>query len=468
MIGMMMIMALTQASFAQDITIEVNDEVVEFESQPVIINDRTMVPIKFVMDTLGYSVKWLEATRQVEITRGPDAILLTIDDEALIINGKEIISDVAPMIIEDRTYVPLAIIAEATGADVLWDGDTRSVMIHEKIDYLNVFYGSGSYKSYTALGESLNQIDQLSYAWSRVQIEAGQVTLNKTSVNNNSMFIPEGHELVMTGQGSQLLNIYADGDYDIIFAQSEQLLQIIKTTILSPTLDQPEFDGVVIDFESLPNEYYDQYVNFLVRLKEEVPFMTLDVALQPRGYDLKQLLEHVDHVILMLHDYEAKNEVIVNFNQSHVVQETASVIDIKQDLDNLLEDIEAWERHKILLQINLAVVQWQGDTIYEVKRYTPTYHKLIDRFDQLTFDHFKYDEQAKQPYVHYEADGFVNTIWYENEVSVMAKIKLIHDYDLGGLSLWQLGNLTLDLEQVPEEYQLNIWQKIIENVRSID
>jgi len=467
-ISMIMILALTQTSFAEDITIEVNDELVEFENQPMIVNSRTMVPIKFIMDTLGYQVAWLSETRQVEITRGPSKLLLTIDDPLMDIDGKSITSDVAPMIIDDRTYVPLAIIAEATGAEVLWDGDKRRVIINEKLDFLNVFYGSGSYKAYTALGDSLNQIDQLSYAWSKVEVESGQVTLNKTSMNGNSMFIPEGHELVMDGRSNRLLNLYADSDYDMIFAQGESLIQTIKSTVISPMLGQPEFDGVVIDFESLPLEYYDQYVDFLTALREEVPSMTIDVAIQPRTYDLNQLLDVVDHIILMLHDYESKNDVIVNFNQSHVVQRTASVEDIKKDLDILLSDIPVWDRHKILLQVNLAVVQWQGETLYEVKRYTPNYEKLIDRFHSLEFDNFKFDDIAKQPFVHYEADGLVNTIWYENEASLDAKIKIVHDYDLGGLSLWQLGNLTLDLEDVPEEYQLNIWEKIIENVRSID
>jgi spore germination protein YaaH len=89
--------------------------------------------------------------------------------------------------------------------------------------------------------------------------------------------------------------------------------------------------------------------------------------------------------------------------------------------------------------------------------------------EQLSFDAFNFDEVAKQPYVQYESDSMVNTIWYENENSISEKIKLIYDYDLGGLSVWQLGNMVNDVDEtVSEKYQLNIWEKIMENNRSSD
>ncbi len=468
-IGIMFVLALTQSSYAEDIKIEVNDELVEFENKPCIVNDRTLVPVKFIMDTLGYKVEWFGETREVEITRGSERMLLTIDKSEIDLNGDIVISDVNPTIIDDRTYVPLALIAEATGAEVLWDNETRTVKINEKLDFINVYYGSGSYKNYKAIEEELNVVEQISYAWSRVEVEDGAISLNTTSTNDNTMFFPSGHELVTTASGEKLLNIYADGSYDVIFSQSQDLIQSIKSKVLSPNLDEPEFDGVVINFENIKAEDYTPFLAFLGSLNETVPTMTINVAVQPRNHDYALMLPYIDHLILMLHDYESKNDVIVNFNQSYVEQQTASIEDIRADLENILVNIDPWDRSKVLLQVNLAVVQWQGQTLYEVKRYTPSYSKLIARLEQLSFDAFNFDEVAKQPYVQYESDSMVNTIWYENENSISEKIKLIYDYDLGGLSVWQLGNMVNDVDEtVSEKYQLNIWEKIMENNRSSD
>lgn len=464
-ISIIMFLALTQIIFAEDITIEINDEVIVFEEPPLIVDDRTMVPLKFLMDTLGYQISWNAETYEVTATRNIHEMKLTIGEETLLIDGEAYISDVAPIIIHDRTYVPLAIITRATGADVSWIDETRTVVVFEKISYLNMFYGKGAYKNYSEIEEQLNSVDQIVYAWSRVEMNNGEVLLNTTSINDNMMFYPDGHELVMGHKSPKLLNIYADQNYSMIFAQSEQLIQDIKTCLLSPVIDEPEFDGVVIDFENLKEDNFEEYVQFIEALDKAIPTMTLDVAVQPRAFSYERVLPYVDHMILMLHDYESKSEVIINFNQNYVEQPISPLESIKEDLDQIVKSIPPWDRDKLILQINLSVVQWQGDTLYEVKRYTPGYQKLIDRMKKLTFSDFYYDQIAKNPFLHYvDENKTINTIWYENETSLQEKINLVFDYDLGGISIWQIGNLpSFENIEAVDKYQINLWQKILEN-----
>ncbi|MCH4887585.1 hypothetical protein EZV73_08375 [Acidaminobacter sp. JC074] len=468
-IGLMLFLSFGQVSFGEDIHIEVNGEEKVFEQAPLIVEDRTMVPIKFLLDTLGYKVEWLEETRQVKMNRGSNEILLTIGEHDITLNGQAYYSDVIPQIINDRTYVPVAVLAKIIGSDVLWNGETRTVSINEKLDYINVYYGSGSYNNFNEIKQDLDKVDQVSYAWAQLQIDNGQAILNTTSVNNNKMFYPTGHELVTDIEGHKLLNIYSNGPYDQVFTNTQGLIQSIKTKIASPASDEPEFDGVVLDFEGMSSENFGDYIIFVEQLREALPYISIDVALQPRDYAYEDMLPLVDHMILMLHDYESKLDVVVNLNQSYVNQETASIEDIKEDLDKILENIPTWQRDKILLQFNLAVVQWQGNTIYEVTRYTPDYEKLIERMKLIDNKDFFFKETAQLPYVHYQADGLVNTIWYENESSLQAKLKLIYDYDLGGLSLWQIGNLpSQTFSEEKETYNLRIWEKIIENSKSLD
>lgn len=464
-ISAILLLAFTQIVYADDISIELNDEIVMFEEPPLIVKDRTMVPLKFLMDTLGYEVKWQASNSEVTATRGVNEIKLQIDNDILMINGKSIKSDVAPVIINDRTYVPLAVISRATGSEVTWISDTRTVVIKEKLDFLNLYYGKGAYKNYSALNGELNIVDQISYAWSRVEVINGTVLLNTTSVNNNEMFYPDGHELVMDLKNPKMLNIYADHDYELIFAQSDQLIQSIKKCILSPEINEPEFDGVVIDFENMSANNFEYYVEFLKALREEVPSIKIDVAVQPKAYTYSELLPFVDHIILMLHDYETKSEVIINFNQNYVNQPISPIEIIKRDLDEITKDIKPWYRDKLILQLNLSVVQWQGDSLYEVKRFTPGYQKLLDRMKLLSFSDFYFDQVSKNPYLQYvDEEDKINTIWYENEISLQEKINLVFEYDLGGISLWQIGNLPVTNETIEKDkYKINIWKTIKEN-----
>lgn len=453
------LLLLTQGlspEISDDVTIVLNDEVVEFETPAYIIDGRTMVPIKFLINALGYDVYWNEITREVTCVRSTNEIVLTIDKPEIYINGETYISDVEPMIIHDRTYVPLALIGRVVGADINWIGETRTVTIDEKLEYFNMFYGPSSYPNYLKIEK--DKIDSFAYAWSRITITDGIVKLNTTSLNN-TMYIPSGHELAMDHGKTKLLNIYCDSDYDLVMLQTDNLIDQIKKQILSAEIDEPEFDGIVIDFENIPSEYYEAFEIFIENLDASID-TKIYLAVQPRTFNYKQLLSHVDYMILMLHDYEAKSDVIINFNKEYVNQPTAPVDKIIKDLDTIVNELTYSERAKILLQVNLSVVQWQGETLYEVTRYTPSYKTLYQRLLLLDEEHFFFDSESKQPYLLYsDENNLMNTIWYENESSIQAKLDLVKLYELGGISLWQMGNLPLDVD----DYSLQLFNTIIDN-----
>jgi len=92
-------------------------------------NDRTMVPIRFIAETLGFTVDWNEATQTVTMTDGKTTIVLTIGSTTMYINGKAKIMDVAPEISNDRTCVPVRFVAEGFGGVVGWEDATQMVTI---------------------------------------------------------------------------------------------------------------------------------------------------------------------------------------------------------------------------------------------------------------------------------------------------------------------------------------------------
>lgn len=96
---------------------------------PIIKDDRTMLPARFVAENLGADVKWDNDARKVTITKDDISIIITIDSQTAIVNGKAIVLDSPAFIENDRTYTPLRFIAEKLGADVEWNNETQEVTI---------------------------------------------------------------------------------------------------------------------------------------------------------------------------------------------------------------------------------------------------------------------------------------------------------------------------------------------------
>jgi len=100
-------------------------------SEPVIENDRTLVPLRFVSEEIGAEVIWDGEKRSVQINKGEKKILFWIGSHLVDYGDGEFfgISDVAPKIIKDRTYVPLRLLGNALGIGVDWDGVERNVLV---------------------------------------------------------------------------------------------------------------------------------------------------------------------------------------------------------------------------------------------------------------------------------------------------------------------------------------------------
>jgi len=103
---------------------------------PVIVNgwDRTVVPIRAIVETLGGMVQWEEKERKVTVQLDTIFIYLWIDNPKALMNDVPVWIDtnnhnVSPIIMNDRTFVPLRFVAENLGCVVDWDGTTRTVTI---------------------------------------------------------------------------------------------------------------------------------------------------------------------------------------------------------------------------------------------------------------------------------------------------------------------------------------------------
>ncbi|MBQ2931507.1 MAG: copper amine oxidase N-terminal domain-containing protein [Clostridia bacterium] len=129
------------AVFAANTEIVINGEkavINEGMGKIVEKQERTFVPVRFLLQYLGFTVDWDEATQTVlGLNEAGDSFLAQIGNKNLFYftgDGQDIKTiemDVAPFIDtnEFRTYVPLRFLAEAMGYDVGWDGETETVSL---------------------------------------------------------------------------------------------------------------------------------------------------------------------------------------------------------------------------------------------------------------------------------------------------------------------------------------------------
>ncbi len=104
--------------------------------QPVVLNDRTLVPVRFIAESFGANVGWDGATETVTITMGSDTITLKIDSKEMNVNGTVIELDVPAQTLNDRTVIPLRAIAESLGKNVFWD-DRGLIVISAEADLVS-------------------------------------------------------------------------------------------------------------------------------------------------------------------------------------------------------------------------------------------------------------------------------------------------------------------------------------------
>lgn len=130
----LMSMSCTYATKADDtIKVYYNDEKLVFDVEPEIVNGRTMVPISTIFKALNLEVNWDGNLKKVTAKKSGLNVQLFIGSDETNVNGKMVKIDSAAYITSGRTMVPLRFIAESTGAQVEWDGATRSVMIHSEM-----------------------------------------------------------------------------------------------------------------------------------------------------------------------------------------------------------------------------------------------------------------------------------------------------------------------------------------------
>lgn len=98
-------------------------------TKPLIVEGRTIVPIRAIVEALGGSISWNGDERKITIARHDTVIEMWVNKKEMLVNGIRVTNDVASTVIGSRTYVPVRFVAENLNCDVSWNNATRTVTI---------------------------------------------------------------------------------------------------------------------------------------------------------------------------------------------------------------------------------------------------------------------------------------------------------------------------------------------------
>ncbi|MBR5535773.1 MAG: glycoside hydrolase family 88 protein [Clostridia bacterium] len=104
------------------------------DAAPVIVNDRTLVPVRVISEGVGCEVNWDGATQTVTITKGATEIAVKIGAASMVVDGVSVPLDAPASLINDRTMVPLRAIAEALGKIVYYNDNYKMIIVGYKND----------------------------------------------------------------------------------------------------------------------------------------------------------------------------------------------------------------------------------------------------------------------------------------------------------------------------------------------
>lgn len=122
-------LAIAQGAQAANISVELNGQALSFDVSPTMDNNRVLVPMRAIFEALGAKVNWDGATNTVSAEKDGKKIYLTIGQKLASVSGEIVTLDVPAKIVNSRTLVPIRFVSESLGAKVDWDNSARKVII---------------------------------------------------------------------------------------------------------------------------------------------------------------------------------------------------------------------------------------------------------------------------------------------------------------------------------------------------
>lgn len=228
------LLMLSSVCFA-NVEVHINGTEIAFEEQePVIVDGSTLVPLRKIFEELGAHVDWIKESKTVYAARRFSYVMMTIGSENYTVNGEEKKLSVAPCIYNERTMVPVRAVSESLGCDIEWDGENRRVIITSydgdiqvKDRYINysdtaengtvLFTGRAAYPELLADGDIISAFNEYILGDVHEAIVRGRTDCYYPALDAYENSLTEGYEF---------LPYMAEHSFDITY-NKDKLISIV-------------------------------------------------------------------------------------------------------------------------------------------------------------------------------------------------------------------------------------------------
>lgn len=270
-VGMMFITAVPMAAADAAVSVQLDGETVSFSGQqPVIIDNRTLIPLRGVFEKMGYTISWEPNTKTATLTADGTTVSVSANSDTFIVNGEVKPLDVPAQIMNGSMMLPLRAIGESAGANVTWNGAAKVVEIDtESLGTEDIVQASEYFSSYSQAIASLDSVEvlcnELKSLEGEVTVEQLQSyksrlndalqTINSVKAAVNELSVPDSMaelhsvRLEAIDKFSELVNLlidYCDGKIN-----NEELTEKINTISTEVTEITKENNRI---FEELEGE----------------------------------------------------------------------------------------------------------------------------------------------------------------------------------------------------------------------
>jgi hypothetical protein len=290
------------------------------EPAPILYNGRTMVPFRAVAEALGLQVQWDAETESVLAGTTELDIKMQVGNRLATAQGKNITLDAEPILYENRVMIPLRFISESVGANVGWDQVAKRVTITSQQRDLHtmVYYGLGSYskKGY------LPKFDETTFTWSRLdssgRLAFGESEYRWPQEGAPELI----EEVKAAGTETSLMVFSVDEKGELTKLLNDANLQQEFIETLISKLVKWNIDGATLDFETLGDPFLDdvkrvkdQYTAFVTKVAKALHAQNkkLTVVMGTpngwyQGYDYAAISKQADSLFIMAYSYISDRE----------------------------------------------------------------------------------------------------------------------------------------------------------------
>ncbi len=296
------------------IEVQLNGEILDFTDEygnkvePQLINDRTMVPMRKIFEVLGAKVEWYGETESIKATTDELEIALQINNTLATVKNtsgevKEITLDVAPVVINDRTLVPVRFIAESLEKTVGWDDWNETVIIIDTsfIEDTLSKKAPNFYEYFTTEFEAVKTFD--------TNIELGGQMAVEDYGEKMSLGLAGDMGVKLSEKAMELsLNVKFNGSKEMIEALKEE---IGTTTVKADMIF--DFENYAIYIKSpLIKGYESKWIKYEMSEDEKAEMaVALEALKNPQGNAMEVLKETlVNEESLTTNSYEALTQTV--------------------------------------------------------------------------------------------------------------------------------------------------------------